>query len=297
MNQDCLPGRSLDHLNNELLDLKSCQIDMINLSIKLFSYVTIFIVAIFGFVYDLFYKNKEPFHNISANFNELFFIFIIGLIFILAITPIAYPIFMRIILHKCRSIFRILGYIRVFEEFSLKKMPILPYEIAYAKLRCLNIFSDRIIQDRGIPYYFSSKPRDIINEIFFSYKRSPLYKKINHKKLDNIYTGRYYKNKWFFLKILSGLHLILIALLLRWSIIIDAFGFIYDSLFILFFLLLLMWCIYNERLIHRYFFEIHYYPFSIHSWYCMFKIICQNQDLCASQFERNYIECLTNRCT
>ena len=297
MNQGSSPGRNIDHLNNELLDLKSCQIDIINLSIKLFSYVSIFIVAVFGFAFDLFYKNKEPLHEFPAQFNELHFIFFMGLIFILSITPIAYPLFMRIILHKCRSIFRILGYIRVVEEFSLNKKPILPYEIAYAKLRCLNIFSERIIQDEGTLYYLHYKPLDIIKEIVFSIKKVPLYNKIDYKKLANIYTGRYYKNKWFFLKILACLHLILITLLVSWLVNIKTLNSTYIFLFILYFLILLIWCIYNERLIHRYFFEIHYYPFSIHSWYCMFKLICQNPDLCASQFEHKYIECLTNRCT
>ena len=296
MNKDCLSGRSLDHLNSELLDLKSCQIDLINLSVRLFSYISIFIVAIFGFAFDLFYKNKEQISEFPAQFNELHFIFFVGLIFILSITPISYSLFMRIILHKCRSIFRILGYIRVVEEFSIDEKTILPYEIAYAKLRCLNIFSERIIQDEGISYCFLYKPLDIIKEISLSHKRVPLYKKIDNKKLANIYTGRYYKNKWFFLKILAGLHLILITLLVSWLVSVQTLNSVYHCLFMLFFLFLLVWCVYNERLIHRYFFEIHYYPFSIHSWYCMFKLICQNPELCASQFESNYIECLTKRC-
>ena len=288
--------KTIDQLNQEILELKNCQVDMVKLAIQLFTVVSLSISGIAAVVFGF----KVSDNNLLGNLNltELS-ILVFPIIIIILITPISFPIFMRIIIHKCRSIFRMVGYIRLSEE--LENHLIIPYEYGYAILRNHPIFLNRMLQNRGLRYYIWDKPKDIFTEMFCPKKKYPkLLSNEEAENLINIYIGRYYYNLGFFLALLSIIHLILFAvisyLILAHNNLMTARIIIIGLDFYIFF-----WCLYNFMLLRRYFYEIHYYPFSIHSWYCLFKVVnshYKNKDLetiNADIFELQYKKCMVGK--
>lgn len=273
--------RTVGDLVKEVMDLKLCQIDIVKISIGLFTFVTSVVGVIIGITIKTNIINQ--FDNINP---MILYIFIMMILTLLMIAPISLPIFMRIIIHKCRSIFRLIGYIRLSEEidYSSNNSNIIPFEFGYSKLRYHPLFLKRIQID---------ETKTILNRWFNDIK-SKLWKEILGKNWEEIkglelgelkvYTGRYYCNIWFFLKLLSAIHLLIYMVI----VIIINFMFSSSNLFCVLInslsIILLVWCVYNMSLIRRYFKEIHYYPFSIGSWYCLFKIL--NEDNNIDRYDR-----------
>ena len=67
--------------------------------------------------------------------NHLFSCIVLSLLFL--ISPLSTSIIIKTIIHKCRSIFRILGYVRLCEkiECGLVRLDPVPYEVAYEKVK------------------------------------------------------------------------------------------------------------------------------------------------------------------
>jgi len=272
--------RTLDQLNDELIDLKSCQIDILKMSIAIFTFVSIFLGGLAGAI-------LKPDLNFADIDQYILLLFVLFVLVILGIAPITFPLFMRIILHKCRSIFRLMGYIRFCEESTVKdEKNVIPYELGYSVIRGHPILRGRLPKHHGLINFYFEKPWSVILEIFTNKNWKTIDKKKHKIKLRYLYTGRYFSNIWFFMRILAAIHIILA---LSISVIFILYGIQSESTTIakdinlvmtswpyniVFFydLILLAWCLYNHRLINRYFKEIHYYPFSIKSWYLLFKI-------------------------
>ncbi|MHB2154068.1 hypothetical protein ACX8XN_06690 [Calditrichota bacterium GD2] len=291
-----MPSRkTIDNLNQEILDLKRCQVDMVKLSIEIFTAVSLFISGIAAAIFGLkFTENNLIKHLTTLDFSMLLF----PLIIIILITPISFPIFMRIIIHKCRSIFRMVGYIRLSEEIDDRL--IIPYEYGYGILRKFPIFVNRILQKNNFCYYFCQKPFDFIKELLpFKLKYPRLLEKKEESHLIHIYIGRYYFNLGLFLALLSFIHLCLFAIV-SYLIIAHLNVFYAKVGIIILDVLIFFWCWYNFMLLRRYFYEIHYYPFSIYSWYCMFKVIDDHYlnntitELSSDVFQKEYKNYLLN---
>ena len=290
--------RTIKELNQEVMDLKACQIDMLNLALRIFTFVSMFITAAIAALFKIAPNWREL---LTAPYRGEVYLLVSVLLMITLTTPIIFPIFIRIILHKCRSIFRLLGYIRLAEEYERKNITIIPYEYGYALIRCHPILTERIPSSHGIKLIFWEKPWDFIRELFLAKGSKLINRREARNNIRALYTGRYYSNLSFFLKILAGIHLFIFAFLcylilkhtdselVRWVIgILDGIVF--------------LWCWYNLSLIHRYFYEIMFCPFSIHSWYCLFKVInlhylADNLDQVTNEtITTAFIKCLNNRC-
>ncbi len=283
--------KTIAQLNQEILELKNCQVDMVKLAIKLFTTVSLFIS---GITTAVVFKgiNLQFLHNFS---NLELSLFLYPLIIIILITPISFPIFLRIIIHKCRSIFRMVGYIRLSEELERQKGAIVPYEYGYGIIRRYPILLNRIPSREGFFYYICDRLKEL-PPCRLKYSKLPGLKKSH--KLKQTYIGRYYFNLGFFLTLLLLIHLIIFGIISYLILVHMSIPFLKISIGVLDGYIFL-WCWYNFMLLRRYFFEIHYYPFSIHSWYCMFKVVndyYQNDNLArltSARYLVRYIHYLT----
>ncbi len=284
--------KTITQLNQEILDLKNCQVDMVKLALKLFTAVSLFISGIATAVVSFRGTDNQLLHNLT---NLEVSLLLFPIIIIILITPISFPIFMRIIIHKCRSIFRMVGYIRLSEELEHKEQLIVPYEYGYGIIRRFPFLLNRIPAKKGIVYYFWDHLKELL-PCRLKYTKLPGKKK--RYQLKPVYIGRYYFNLGFFLALLLSIHLIIFGIISFLIITHMPLGFLKMAIGILDFYIF-FWCWYNFMLLRRYFFEIHYYPFSIYSWYCLFKVVnayYQNNNLnrlTSARFLVRYINYLT----
>lgn len=125
--------RKLSDLAEEMLDLKKCQIDMLKIAITIFAIIS---SVLLGFL--RYCTPSSIVDDLSINYRMT-----LSYLGLFAIIPILFPYMIWIIIHKCRSLFRISSYIRLLEDKNISDhstsntipISIIGYETLYRKMR------------------------------------------------------------------------------------------------------------------------------------------------------------------
>ena len=269
----------LEKLRDEIYELKRCQIDFIRLATIIFGLAASVIAALTPYL-SIYNEYLKP-------VNVLLYIAILSVI------GLVYPYIIWIIIHKCRSIFRIVAYIRLIEELvCFKKEDICAtwpgYERLHRKLKEHKWLAVRIFSFENV---FERARRDIR-----SYKHwiklaekesekkgageqkppSPPFLSVNGLGGKGPYIGDYYGKLLFFIKLLWAIASVALLSLSVYA------TFNADGLWIYLFggigVLFLLWIIYHLHLSRRYLLELRYRPFSIDAYYDMWKWALENFD-------------------
>lgn len=259
----------LEKLRDEIYDLKKCQVDFIRLSLIIFGAIATIIGALLPYL-----KIFE--NNIFNPWILLIYILIISII------PITFPYILWIIIHKSRSIFRIVAYIRAVEhKLSSSNNYInehVGYETLHRKLREFpwlsvritsfsNIFK-RIIMNFSGYRKSTEKANKEYNKIFKNANQNLISVDGLEKGKSGPYIGDYYGRIIFFIKILTSLgYLALIPFIFIG--IKNSPNEYYQLLFIFIGVLIIVWAIYQYRLSRRYLMEIRFRPFSMDAYFDM----------------------------
>ena len=252
----------LDKLRDEIYELKKCQIDFIKLSTIIFGLVASAIAALTPHL-PIFDQHLKPVNAILY-------------LCILSIIGFAHPYIMWVIIHKCRSIFRIVAYIRILEELATKGGEksfhfYHGYETLHRILKkhpwlSIRVFSFdrlfiRVLRDiRSYKHWI-----DMIDEKF----PQQTLVSIDGIKEKGIYIGDYYGKLLFFTKLLWFMGCI--------GLVVLSFYGVYRSqgLWSWFFggvgIFFILWAAYHLLLTKRYLLELRYRPFSIDAHYDMWK--------------------------
>lgn len=255
----------IQKLKDEIDSLKKCQIDFLRYTILLFGSIASIVGWLSNYIrFDSI--RDEPFHLLLY-------------LIIIAVIPIINPYMAWIIIHKCRSIFRIIAYMRLVEEIlmgklALRKYGYIGYETAYRRMR-----EHPWLEARIFPWGTA------IIKNFHRYKwwtRRALENargKIAEGNLISVagidqkdtakalYLGDYYGKQVFLIILLS-----LIGLMVAESFIfigIRHHGGLWQLVFQVLAILLGAWFIYHYILLKRYLNELRYRPFSHDAWYDM----------------------------
>ena len=105
-----LPTDKISGMYTEMKDLKQCQIDFLKISVGLFAIIS---STILGYL-----KINSPIHFFEGGSVDLWSSW--AIILLLSIIPFIFPYIAWIIIHKCRSLFRISAYIRIIEDYCCK---------------------------------------------------------------------------------------------------------------------------------------------------------------------------------
>lgn len=177
-----------DKLRDEINELKRCQIDFIKLGTIVFGLVVSVISALTPHL-QIFNENLKPVNLILY-------------LCMLSIIVIVHPYIMWIIIHKCRSIFRIIAYIRILEELSIKGGYYYGYETLYRKLKQHPWLSVRVSDRLFIRVLRDARSyKHWINMVGENYSDDTLIS-MNGIKEKRLYIGDYYGKILFFIKLL-----------------------------------------------------------------------------------------------
>lgn len=261
----------LAKLRDEVFFLKKCQLDFIQYATIMFGSVITVIVSILQFFkIDNIYNISDP--NILV------------LVLILSILVISFPYFLWIIIHKCRSIFRIVAYIKFIEEnyseysnnhfwgyenlhSQMKKHPWLLSRISSFTFSLSKIVSDM----RCYNLQTSKSVKNYRNSELKNPTRSKIISQRGHSKNKSVsYLGDYYGRLLFFVKLLFLISVIAVVALLLYGIFLNTCT-ILDSIFYVILTLIILWFLYFDNISRKQLKEIRYRPFSIDSYYDMWN--------------------------
>jgi len=274
----------LSKLRDEILFLKICQLDFIKYATIMFGTIITVVVSIMQF-----FKIDNIYAISDSNVIKIILIVSIPVI-------ITLPYFLWIIIHKCRSVFRIVAYIRFVEENYLvrSEVCIFGYENLQSQMKKHPWLLSRIST-------FSFSFKKLFNDMRFylfqtskaikNYRKSeqiqPTRSKIistigNNKRHKVSYLGDYYGRLLFFMKLLFLISIVVILFLIAYGIFINvnsSYGYIYYAIITV----LLLWSIYFYNLSRKQLKEIRYRPFSIDAYYDMWNwafIKMKQRDVC-----------------
>ena len=261
----------LSKLRDEILFLKICQLDFIKYATIMFGTIITVVVSIMQF-----FKIDNIYAISDSN--------VIKIILIVSIPVITLPYFLWIIIHKCRSVFRIVAYIRFVEENYLvrSEVCIFGYENLQSQMKKHPWLLSRIST-------FSFSFKKLFNDMrFYLFQTSKAIKKyrkseqiqptrskiispIGNKKKHRVsYLGDYYGRLLFFMKLLFFISIVTIIILLAYGIFVNANS-SYDKIYYAVFILLVIWSLYFYNLSRKQLKEIRYRPFSIDAYYDMWN--------------------------
>jgi len=269
----------LKTLREEIYELKKCQVDFVRLATIIFGLVASVVAALIRY-----------FPKLDGSMHTMIYYF--SLIFIIATIPLVFPYISWIIVHKCRSIFRIVAYIRIIEELILNQQSqftnsYFGYETLHRKLKSHPWLTIRIVP-------FQRHLKMIIND-FRNYKTRTKSANSNFKKwcVDNEidydsfdikskdglieeestpYIGNYYGKILFFVKLLAGIgSLVIIGISLYATIIFFKTNLWISVLFVIITISVMFWSLYHHLLTKRYLMELRFKPFSIDAYYDMWR--------------------------
>jgi len=258
-------------LRDEIFFLKKCQLDFIRYAILMFGTAVTIIVSILQF-----FKIDNIYTISDEN--------ILTIILIISILVITFPYFLWIIIHKCRSIFRIVAYIRFVEDkylvqseetffgyenlqSQMKKHPwllsrISTFSFSFTKLindmRCYLLQTSKSIRSYRLSEQIQPTRSKIISPIG------------NKKKYKVSYLGDYYGRLLFFIKLLFLISIITIMILLTYGIFGNSNS-NYDIIYYVILIILIMWSLYFYNISRKQLKEIRYRPFSIDAYYDMWN--------------------------
>ena len=261
----------LSKLRDEIIFLKKCQLDFIKYATIMFGFIITVIVSIVQF-----FKINDIYTISDSN--------VLTIILIISILVITFPYFLWIIIHKCRSVFRIVAYIRFVEENYVDKSEtrFFGYENLQSQLKKHPWLLSRI---STFSLSFNKLVNDMRNYLRQTYKsiisyrkseqlqptRSKIISPIGNKKKHRVsYLGDYYGRLLFFMKLLFFISIVTIIILLAYGIFVNANS-SYDKIYYAVFILLVIWSLYFYNLSRKQLKEIRYRPFSIDAYYDMWN--------------------------
>ena len=266
----------LTKLREEIFQLKRHQIHFIFLAIALFGAVASIVAALLPHL---------PIFS-EEGFNP---VYVLSYISITSIIPIIYPYISWVIIHKCRSIFRIVAYIRTIENIMLEKSHeihnyFFGYERHHRKLKDHPWLKIRIVPfhkflkrlDNDFQTYKERTEKAIRayekwkNTVKDKYK---VTENISYdglrKKVEVPYIGDYYGKILFFVNLLGIIGVIAVVILSIYAYYYT--GGFYHYFFLLIAISSILWYVYHFRLLKRYLMELRYQPFSIDAHYDMWQ--------------------------
>lgn len=263
----------LNALRSEIESLKKCQVDFIRLATILFGLTVTGLATITA--------NLDKINQITESNHEIKSIGILVYILILSFTSLCYPYLMWVIIHKCRSIFRIIAYIRFIEDdVSTQDDAFVKNYQGYERLH-RKLKENSWLKGRKID--FNKYIPRILHE-FQTYKRrqekadNSSYEKYNDFEFQSCdglnkekepYIGDYYGKLLFYLQLIWSINSAILVM-------ISLYGF-YDSheverfIYLGSALFFSLWCIYHIVVTKRQLNEVRYRPFSIDAHYDMWK--------------------------
>jgi hypothetical protein len=268
-------------LKDEIDSLKKCQVDLLRLAIIIFGAILSVDAALIKSL-----QLSSGFYNWV---NLLFYILITSII------PISLPYLAWIIIHKCRSIFRIVAYIRLVEGMQSGRINVeiyTGYETIYRQLRehpwlrsriipfnTLNIFK-RFFENLFKGYkYWTGKAIDnatnagIIDKEQISRNGLKAKRKEDNKEeiRHEVYMGDYYGKQLFFIELLEILGFLATMIFIFIGIYNGYVNndFIELCLFGIIGIIMILWMIYHFLLLKRYLKELRYRPFSHDAYFDM----------------------------
>jgi hypothetical protein len=260
-------------LRNEIDSLKKCQVDFIKLATILFGLTVTVVASITPHIQNIQSLSipNFPFRNISL------LIYILLLSFI----SLCYPYIMWIIIHKSRSIFRIIAYIRFIEQ-SISSINEIHYkyqgyETLHRKLKENKWLSSRIKDfNKYFPRIFSEfityrqkqkKADDSSFEDNFLYTSCDGIEKSNEP-----YIGNYYGRLLFYLQLIWGINSFILIIITSYGLVCLQKGSLLESYFYIFVTtFFILWTVYHLVVTKRQLNEIRYRPFSIDAHFDMWK--------------------------
>lgn len=261
-------------LRNEVESLKKCQVDFIRLSTILFGLTITGLATITPHIDKI--KDLENTIIPFESFHLLIYILILSFI------SLCYPYIMWIIIHKCRSIFRIVGYIRLVENGLSahdedNQFHYQGYERLHRKLKENRWLTHRI---KDFNKYFPRIKREIMTyrQAQCRADNSSFPRGFDFRSCDGLdktnepYIGNYYGKLLFYLKLtwfINSFLLILIAV--YGGLILDITPIFEKTIYIGFAVFFLLWTFYHLRVTRRQLNEIRYRPFSIDAHYDMWR--------------------------
>ncbi len=209
---------------------------------------------------------------------------VLAVISIVSIQLITIPYFLWIIIHKCRSIFRIVAYIRFVEENYLVNSETIffGYENLQSQMKKHPWLLSRISTFSFTFHKLVNDMRCYLPQTYKSIKQyrkseliQPTRSKItstigNNKKHRVAYLGDYYGRLLFFMKLLFFISIIAIIILIAFGIFVNDYS-IYDNIYYVIFIVLIMWSLYFYNISRKQLKEIRYRPFSIDAYYDMWN--------------------------
>jgi len=266
----------LSKLRDEIYDLKNCQIDFIRLATILVGIVTGVVAALIPFLKVVDEKIFNSVHLLSY-------------ISVIALIPIIYPYIGWVIIHKCRSIFRIVSYIRIIEELSLKdKKTFLEsyfgYETLHRKLREHPWVEIRISSFSNLIKKFFNDSKPYGKQVKEANQRYDEYLKLRNnnpeipklisisgldKKEKGVYIGDYYGRLLFFVRLIGfiGTSVIVVLAFIGMNNSAGTFHFVFLGIAVGFSL----WFFFHLYLSRKFLRELRYRPFSMDGYYDMWQ--------------------------
>lgn len=249
-------NQRVSDLHNEMLDLKKCQVDLMKIAIALFAVISSIIVALYGHFGPIEFVNKS---GVAYEFT-------LPALALLSIIPLIYPYIAWIIIHKCRSLFRISSYIRFLEEQG-----IIPNTPSNVDLKAYGY--ERLYAEMGKDAWLNTRfTESVVKNFFANLKPYSMWGKKYKEACDiNItpsYIGGYYSRILRFIIYMSvpywatGIIFSIICIVTA----INTFGFDLIFLqtlpFIAYIFLMVFFATYNTILLDRYNKELKGIPFS-----------------------------------
>jgi len=261
-------------LRNEIDSLKKCQVDFIKLSTILFGLAITGIATITPHIDKI--KELQGTIIPFESFHLLIYILILSFI------SLCYPYIMWIIIHKCRSIFRIIAYIRLIEKgiSSInegKKFKYQGYERLHRKLK-ENSWLTRRIKDFNI--YIPRILHEIktYNQTQSKADNSSFPPNFNFESCDGLdkknepYIGNYYGKLLFYLKLTWSINsFLLIVISIHGACFIDLNSTLEIGIYIVIAFFFFIWTLYHFTVTRRHLNEIRYRPFSIDAHFDMWR--------------------------
>lgn len=264
----------LSALRNEIESLKKCQVDFIRLATILFGLTVTGVATVTANIdkIKLISDSNDMFGNLS----------VLIYILILSFTSLCYPYLMWVIIHKCRSIFRIIAYIRFIEDniathddAYIKNYQ--GYERLHRKLKenfwlkkrliDFNKYIPRILREFQTYKTRQEKANDS------SFTKCPTFKFSSCDGLDKTkepYIGNYYGKLLFYLQLIWQLNSAILVIISFYGFTtshsVERYVYLASALFFS------LWCIYHVVVTKRQLTETRYRPFSIDAHYDMWKL-------------------------
>ena len=256
-------NRRISDLHTEMLDLKKCQIDLMKIAITVFAAISSAIVALYEYLSPINAVKDKVVDYITTG----------AMLGLCTIIPLIFPYIAWIIIHKCRSLFRIASYIMFLEDNRL--IPETPLNVDFSLYGYERLYHE-LGNDKWLTARFKDKA--ILNFVrnfrTYSYWKKK-YLKIRNVKIGRSYIGGYYSRilrfivymaapYWFLSLGLAGYYIHVVMTTLNIS-----FISIQVLPYTVYIILMVLYGINNTILLQRYNQELREIPFSKCAHYVM----------------------------